>query len=385
MKQLSVKKLEINKKLKIWYLVPAIILVAALIVFFSVSLTSGWDKGLGYGADFTGGTMLTVKLADGAEGDKYDENVKVITDIIAGVENAPKIASVQKTVTEDETSAILIKYQNKAASTEEIEQTNKAISEAIAQRYDKTEDASFVKVEQFGKNVYQKFINKAVIAAAVVLVAVWLYALIRYGLWQSVTAAVIMVIDVAMLFALTVAVRMPINRTYFAVVLTAMILSAFNSLAVFAAVKTEKKQDDKGLLKAAGWAEKAVDSTLLRLLVTSGALIIGLVVLSVLGSTAMSQFGLTAVMAVGLTTYSAIFLTAPTWVAISETAAKNKAKTAVKKVEADNKAEVAPEVAVQASDTASADKPVANKPVNKQKGKQQQYKPPYKKNNKGKK
>ena len=141
--------MKIVEKYKIWFSASLIIMLVGLVVIFT--------RGLNYGIDFTGGTMLQVEL-----GQKV--SVEAIEKVIAPFDLKPEILHIGEAKTE-----VMIK-------TTDALDTNKRdeVFATLAKAYNLKPEA-FVSSEQFGPAVGAELQQKAFIAILIASVGMLAY------------------------------------------------------------------------------------------------------------------------------------------------------------------------------------------------------------------
>lgn len=329
MSKFNFKEFDIAGKKQLWYIIPLVIILIAVIVFLSVGLSAGnVADGINIGIDFQGGTQLTIALGDGAEGDAYNENVKILTDIIENNrEIAPKVSKVQR-VTEGGISSIRIKYKNVIEDGDEMNKLNETIRNDIYKYYGKkpSEDLSFVTIGSTSKTATSTLFKKALLAAGISIVAILLYIIFRFEWLSGISAVLALLHDVVIMFAFTIIFQIQINSAYVAAVITIIAYSINNTIVVFDRVRERKKLIEKGAVDYASVANDAIIMTLSRTMFTSATTMIMVIFLTILGVPTMREFTLPILFGLIAGTYSSMFLAAPTWALMNQSLAKKRAK-----------------------------------------------------------
>jgi protein-export membrane protein SecF len=301
--------------------VPVLIVLAALVSVLVIgSKTGDYSSGFNIGIDFSGGTQMTIILGDGAEGDAYKQNSKIITDIVQkNRENAPTISYLQR-VEENGESAIRIKYKNTLEDGNDMNALNEAIRADIYTQYgeNNTEDPYFVTYRSTSATATSSLLKDAILAAGIALIAILLYIVIRFELLSGVSAVIALLHDVIIMFAFTVLFRIQINSSYVAAVITIISYSINNTIIVFDRVRERKRLYDKRAMNYREIADDSILMTLSRTLFTSATTIIMVVFLSILGVATMREFTLPIMFGLIAGTYSSMFIAAPTWAMINE-------------------------------------------------------------------
>lgn len=316
MSKFNFKEFDIAGKWHIWYIIPLVIILVSLIVFLSVGLSAGnIADGINIGIDFQGGTQLTIALGDEAEGEAYDTNVKILTDIIETDRTiAPKVSKVQR-VTEGGISSIRIKYKNVLENGDEMNKLNEEIREDIFKHYNKniSDDSDFVTIGSTSKTATSTLFRKALLAASISIIAILIYIIIRFEWLSGVSAVLALLHDVVIMTALTVIFQIQINSAYVAAVITIIAYSINNTIVVFDRVRERKKLIDKNTADYKDLANDAIFMTLNRTILTSATTMIMVIFLTIFGVPTMREFTLPILFGLIAGTFSSMFLVAPTW------------------------------------------------------------------------
>ncbi|MEG1791072.1 MAG: protein translocase subunit SecF [Clostridia bacterium] len=325
----KLRKLNISSKWQLWYIIPIVILLIAVVVFITVGLKS--DKminGINIGIDFEGGTQMTVKLGDGALGDNYAKNVKIITDIVEkGRDNAPKITYVQR-ISEGGTNSIRIKYKNTIDDSDAMFKVNESIYADLYKQYGKnvTVDSDFVTFRSTSATATKGLMKDAILASLIAIALIMVYIIIRFELYSGVSAVLALLHDVIIMIALTIIFQIQINSSYVAAIVTIISYSINNTIVVFDRVRERKRLYDKRSMNYIEIADDAIVMTLTRTMFTSATTVVMVVLLSILGVPSMREFTLPILFGLVAGTFSSMFLAAPTWAAMNNWLIRYRAK-----------------------------------------------------------
>ena len=188
----SIRKLDLSSynvrflsKYRIWFAVPLVVLLVAIIVFSVFSIVNkDAQEGMNLGIDFTGGTVMTVTVGNALEENgAYDSYSKKLNEIVekAGY----NVSYIQKSGTGSE-AAVMLKYQNKDT---DIEASNQAMKDAIVETYPAlTQDD--ISLESISASSAKDLLQKALISLAVIFVVMLAYIAIRFELWSGIAALI---------------------------------------------------------------------------------------------------------------------------------------------------------------------------------------------------
>ena len=109
-------RFNITKRRVIFFLVPVVILLVAVIVFAAFSITGGGAiNGINLGLDFTGGTSITVKMPNLSDSKVFDEKAAELVEL-AKEKGTPVLEKAASEVREKAilvTKEVLKKLENK--------------------------------------------------------------------------------------------------------------------------------------------------------------------------------------------------------------------------------------------------------------------------------
>ena len=341
-KDFSIRKLDLSSydvhflsKYRIWFAVPLVAILIAVIVFSVFAIVNkDAAEGMNLGIDFTGGTVMTVNVGNALDEDdayrEYSDSLRKI------VEDAGyNVSYVQKSGSGSE-AGVMLKYQNKDA---DIEESNQAMKDAIVARYPEI-TADDVSLESISASSAEDLLEKALISLAVIFVVMLVYIAIRFELWSGISALIGLIHDVLMMIAFTIIFHIEVNTTYVAAVITIVAYSINNTIIVFDRVRELMPKNQQGYVlrrqPLAHSIEEAVNETFTRSAVSTVTTMIPVLLLGIFGVLSLRQFAWPIMFGLIAGTYSSLIL-APTVYYLIRNAvnnAKNKnssTKTPIKK------------------------------------------------------
>lgn len=281
-----------TKNYKYFAILSAVIIIAGIVMACTV--------GANIGVDFSGGTLFTLEMGG-------DFDVKDVTDALHanGINDAPVVKS--GTTGSAKTQAVI---RLKAFADDQVENaTRQAIVDQLSAKYPAVEVAG---VDRVGAVASAELIRNAafsvLIASALILIYIW----IRFELMSGVAAVFALVHDVLIMIALTIILRIQINSSFIAAVLTIVGYSINNTIVIFDRVR----ENTKLIGKADNGDEVinvSVKETLTRSIFTSMTTLITIVALYVLGVDSIREFAMPIIVGLLAGTYSSVFLAAPLW------------------------------------------------------------------------
>ena len=327
----SIRKLDLSSynvrflsKYRIWFAVPLVVLLVAIIVFSVFSIVNkDAQEGMNLGIDFTGGTVMTVTVGNALEENgAYDSYSKKLNEIVekAGY----NVSYIQKSGTGSE-AAVMLKYQNKDT---DIEASNQAMKDAIVETYPAlTQDD--ISLESISASSAKDLLQKALISLAVIFVVMLAYIAIRFELWSGIAALIGLIHDVIMMIAFTIIFHIEVNTTYVAAVITIVAYSINNTIIVFDRIREMMANAPKiGKVAYDSYVEGAVNDTFTRSAVSTITTMVPVFLLGCFGVLSLRQFAWPIMFGLIAGTYSSLIL-APTVYYLIRTALNNaKAKKA---------------------------------------------------------
>ncbi len=314
MSKFSIRKLDLSSynvrflsKYRIWFAVPVVIILIAVIMFsIFAAVNKDVQEGMNLGIDFTGGTVMTVTVGNKLEEDgQYASYSEKLRDI---VEDAGyNVSYVQMTGSGSE-AGVMLKYQNKDA---DLEESNQKMKDTIMAAYPEI-PAADISLESISASSANDLLEKALISLAVIFVVMLVYIAIRFELWSGISALIGLIHDVLMMIAFTIIFHIEVNTTYVAAVITIVAYSINNTIIVFDRVRETTKLAPKvGKINLDAYVEEAVNDTFTRSAVSTITTMIPVFLLGCFGVLSLKQFAWPIMFGLIAGTYSSLIL-APT-------------------------------------------------------------------------
>ncbi|EAI1656450.1 protein translocase subunit SecF [Campylobacter jejuni] len=278
----------------------------SFILFFG-SIYLLWDRGLQYGIDFSGGTLVQLKY----------ENAAPITQIREILENQGTFQNLS--VTEfgsNEEVTIRFLGSNDNVSND--------IGEHISTLLKDTGKFEVRRADVVGPKVGDELRNKGLMAIAVSLIAILIYIALRFE-WRFALAAIISEIhDVVITLGAISLFKIDVNLDTLAAVLTVLGYSLNDTIIIFdrirEGIKTSKKTELAPIIN------ESVSATLSRTVLTSGLTLATVVILYFFGGEMIQGFSLALIVGIIAGTLSSIFVASLTllWFKFSVLEFRNK-------------------------------------------------------------
>ncbi|EAI6223111.1 protein translocase subunit SecF [Campylobacter jejuni] len=278
----------------------------SFILFFG-SIYLLWDRGLQYGIDFSGGTLVQLKY----------ENAAPITQIREILEKQGTFQNLS--VTEfgsNEEVTIRFLGSNDNVSND--------IGEHISTLLKDTGKFEVRRADVVGPKVGDELRNKGLMAIAVSLIAILIYIALRFE-WRFALAAIISEIhDVVITLGAISLFKIDVNLDTLAAVLTVLGYSLNDTIIIFDRIREGIKISKKTEL--APIINESVSATLSRTVLTSGLTLATVVILYFFGGEMIQGFSLALIVGIIAGTLSSIFVASPTllWFKFSVLEFRNK-------------------------------------------------------------
>ncbi len=262
------------------------------VVFFFTSILFIIFKGLNFGIDFKGGTLIELRV----------ENNVSISELRSSL-NSMNLGDVN--VKEfGKTGDYLIKVEQKALN-------NKSLIADIKSKLVSSfnQDINFRRVENVGPKVSSELLQSSLIAISLSLAAMLFYIWIRFE-WQfSVGAIVALFHDVIITIGVFSILSLEINLSIIAAVLTIVGYSMNDTVVIYDRIRENLGKFTKfNILEI---SNLSINETLSRTIITSLTTLLALFSIYILGGEILRGFSFAMILGVFIGTYSSIFVAAP--------------------------------------------------------------------------
>ncbi len=267
--------------------------ISLSIVLFFGSIYLLWDRGLQFGIDFSGGTLIQLKYDTAAP-------IPQIREILE------KQGSFQNlSVTEfGSKEEITIRFLGSNDS------LGSDVGEHISTLLKDTGKFEVRRADVVGPKVGDELRNKGLMAIIVSLVAILIYIAIRFE-WRFALAAIISEIhDVVITLGAISLFKIDVNLDTLAAVLTVLGYSLNDTIIIFDRIREGIKTNKKSEL--APIINESVSATLSRTVLTSGLTLATVVILYLFGGEMIQGFSLALIVGIVVGTLSSIFVASPT-------------------------------------------------------------------------
>ncbi len=258
-------------------------------IFIIISLLLLIFKGLNFGIDFKGGTLIELRSTDSKI------NVKSLRDNLKQMNLGD--VSVKKFGNDQD---YLIKFENKSNNQNTIEKIRSNIDKSFGNDFD------FRRVENVGPKVSAELLRSGIIAISLSLAIMLIYIWIRFE-WQFSLGAIIALFhDVIITLGLFSFLNLEINLSIIAAVLTIVGYSMNDTVVIYDRVRENlKKYSD---IKIFELTNISINETLSRTLITSITTLLALLSIFFFGGEILKGFSLAMIFGVIFGTYSSIYI-----------------------------------------------------------------------------
>ena len=273
-----------NKYYKLFNLISlSLVIISILLLFF---------KGLNFGVDFKGGTLIELR--------SNDKNINVTSLRQSFSKMSLGDFNVKKFGNEND---FLIKIEKKDTSANAIEIIKKELTSSIGGSF------NFRRVENVGPKVSAELLKSGVIAIALSLAAMLFYIWIRFE-WQFSLGAILALFhDVVITLGLFSLFNLEINLSIVAAVLTIVGYSMNDTVVIYDRVRENLRKFSD--IKIFELTNISINETLSRTIITSVTTLLALVSIYLFGGEILKGFSLAMIMGVVFGTYSSIYIANP--------------------------------------------------------------------------
>ena len=246
-------------------------------------------KGLNFGIDFKGGTLIELRSVDAKI------NVSSLRDNLNQMNLGD--VSVKKFGNDKD---YLVKFENKDKKDNIIEEIKLNLDKSFGNNFD------FRRVENVGPKVSSELLRSGIIAISISLAVMLIYIWIRFE-WQfSLGAIVALFHDVIVTLGLFSLLNLEINLSIIAAVLTIVGYSMNDTVVIFDRVRENlRKYSD---IKIFELTNISINETLSRTLITSVTTLFALLSIFFFGGEVLKGFSLAMIFGVVFGTYSSIYI-----------------------------------------------------------------------------
>ena len=273
-----------NKFYKLFNIISLVLVIASILLLFF--------KGLNFGVDFKGGTLIELRTND------KQVNITTLRDSFNNMNLGD--VNIKKFGNDDD---YLIKIEKKDTTNNLIETIKKDLSLSIGDTF------NFRRVENVGPKVSSELLKSGIVAIALSLAAMLFYIWIRFE-WQFSLGAILALFhDVIITLGLFSLFNLEINLSIVAAVLTIVGYSMNDTVVIYDRVRENLRKFSD--IKIDELTNTSINETLSRTIITSVTTLLALVSIYLFGGEILKGFSLAMIMGVVFGTYSSIYIANP--------------------------------------------------------------------------
>ncbi len=262
------------------------------IIIFILSLFFIAFKGLNYGIDFKGGTLIELRTDKTIKASSIRESLASMN---LGDVNVKRFGK---------DGDYLIKVEQK-------ETNNNNLIPKIKDRLKENLNAEidFRRVENVGPKVSAELLESSIIAISLALTAMLFYIWVRFE-WQfSVGSIIALLHDVVITLGIFSVLSLEINLSIIAAVLTIVGYSMNDTVVIYDRIRENLFKYTK--ISISDIANLSINETLARTIITSVTTLLALSSIYILGGEILRGFSFAMILGVIIGTYSSIFVASP--------------------------------------------------------------------------
>ena len=279
-------KLNIIDKAKIYFLIPALIVVLGVVFLF---INGGFVQDV----DFAGGMTMYVDMGKEVNLDEVKDVVKSADASIT----SPRATNSDGNVIIIQTTPIERDVRDK-------------VQNALVEKYGLDRNTSFIQVEDVSATMGAELRQQALMAALIACVVMLIYITIRFEFFTGISAVICLLHDVLIMLAFYVIFKVPINANFIAAVLTIIGYSINNTIVIFDRVR---ENQGKAMRDLKSLVNTSISQSFKRSMYTTLTTIVPVVLLYVLGVDSIKEFALPLIVGLIAGTYSSLLLAGSVW------------------------------------------------------------------------
>ncbi len=280
------KILPIIKNTKIWLTFSLILIV--------ISLGSWAIRGLNFGIDFVGGTIVTIDLHTEFKTsdvrkitDKYDKKADIT---YAGDTKQEVVISTKESLSTEQRTALFKSFKDQY----------------------KLKDSDLISVDTVTASVGQETARNTVIAATVAVLLMLVYVSFRFEFYFGLSAVIALVHDILIVIGVYALFQIQVNSPFIAAILTILGYSINDTIVVFDRIRENEKE--MGMKDLPLLVDTSITQTMRRSINTVATTLIAIIALYIFAVDAIRDFALPLIVGIACGCYSSIFVASPLWV-----------------------------------------------------------------------
>ena len=259
-----------------------------------ISLISIFTKGLNYGVDFNGGTLIEISFEKKAPIEDIRNYLK---------DNNYEKSSVQYFGSGTD---ILIRMPNIIST------TVASLSNALLEELNNKFSFTLKRVEYVGAQVGEELRDQGILAALIALALIMIYITLRFEYRFSIGAILALLHDIFLIIGIFSITQIEFNLSVFAAILAVIGYSLNDTIVVFDRIRENFKSAIAENINTESLTNESINQTLSRTLITSLTTLLVLISLITLGGEILFGFAFALTAGVIIGTYSSIYIASST-------------------------------------------------------------------------
>ena len=260
------------------------------LTIFLISIILIAFKGLNYGIDFKGGTLIELR--------SNNSEVSLIRDVLKNMNLGD--VNVKKFGKKGD---FLIKVEQKDENNNLIPEIKKNLSDNL------NSEVNFRRVENVGPKVSVELLRSGILAISLSLAAMLFYIWVRFE-WQfSIGSIIALFHDVIITLGVFSFLSLEINLSIIAAVLTIVGYSMNDTVVIYDRIRENLGKFHR--LNISDIANLSINETLTRTIITSVTTLLALISIFILGGEILRGFSFAMILGVLIGTFSSIFVASP--------------------------------------------------------------------------
>ena len=261
------------------------------IIVFILSVIFITFKGLNYGIDFKGGTLIELRTEKTTQASLIRESLNSMN---LGDVNVKRFGK---------DGDYLIKVEQKNSNNNLIPEIKKTLVDNLNTEVD------FRRVENVGPKVSSELLESSIIAISLALAAMLFYIWVRFE-WQfSVGSIIALFHDIVITLGIFSVLSLEINLSIIAAVLTIVGYSMNDTVVIYDRIRENLFKYTK--ISIGDVSNLSINETLSRTIITSVTTLLALFSIYILGGEILRGFSFAMILGVIIGTYSSIFVASP--------------------------------------------------------------------------
>lgn len=252
-------------------------------------------KGLNYGIDFSGGSLIQVKFEKNITLKEINSNLDKIAKEI------PQFSSNSRKVQVSEDNTVIIR-------TQELTEAQKA---DVLEELKNIGNYNLDKVDKVGASIGKELKTSAIYSLAIGTVLIILYITMRFEFLFSIGAVSALLHDIIIAVGVIALLGYEVDTPFIAAVLTILGYSINNTIVVFDRVRENLKRKTKEKISFEDLLDRSINQVMIRTINTSVTTLFAIIAILIFGGDSLKTFIVTLLIGILAGTYSSVFIATP--------------------------------------------------------------------------